>query len=69
MGEAVVGFGRKAHPIQKRCHPFLFFTPLADAVNRERLANDLSDAHARVQRGIRVLENELNLLPDLFSLF
>ena len=37
----------------------------ADPVNDERLLDDLPRAHARVERGIRILEDDLHLAPRL----
>ena len=33
----------------------------ADVVDLERLADDVADAHARVERGVRVLEDDLHV--------
>ena len=37
----------------------------ADAVHRERLGDDVADGHARVERRVRVLEDDLHLAPHL----
>src|SRR3546814_4728740 len=37
----------------------------ADAVDGQRLGQNFTDGHARVQRGEGILENELNLLAEL----
>ena len=39
--------------------------PRPDAVDEQRLADDVADGHPRVQRGVRVLEDDLDLAPDL----
>src|SRR5205085_3860890 len=37
----------------------------AGAVNHQRLGDDLADLHARVERGIRVLKDDLHFAPQL----
>src|SRR5690606_39958804 len=38
-----------------------------DAVDRERLAHDLADGHARVERRVRVLEHHLHVAAQLLA--
>ncbi len=40
----------------------------ADAVDAQRLADDVPDAHARVERGIRVLEDDLHVAAQALHL-
>ena len=35
-----------------------------DAVDHDRLGNDLADLHARVERAVRILENDLDAAPQ-----
>ncbi len=40
----------------------------ADAVDAQRLADDVAHAHARVQRGVRVLEDDLHVAAQALHL-
>src|SRR5204863_2951467 len=42
--------------------------PVADPMDDERLRNDVSDGHPRVERRIRVLEDDLHLAPHFAQL-
>ncbi len=42
---------------------------VADPVHDERLADDVADGHPRVERGVRVLKDDLHLAPHLAELF
>ncbi len=55
-------FGRKAHKRQKLCNPVLTFFTLGIIAGIERLPKDRFDPHARIERGKRVLENDLHAL-------
>src|SRR5262249_38870696 len=52
---------RQPDAIEQFCHALGPLAPTGDAVGRERLADDLADGHARVERGERVLEDDLHL--------
>src|SRR5439155_13427074 len=41
-----------------------FLTPI-EAVDAQRLGDDLADGHARVERCVRVLEDDLHLTTDV----
>src|SRR6185369_8756971 len=50
-------------------HAIAAFTLRALMMNYERLANDVADLHARIQRGVRILKNDLHLAPGLAQFF
>ena len=60
----VVVLGREPHLLEQLLHLPLSLPPVADAVDRERRADDLSHPLARVQRRVRVLEDDLELPPQ-----
>ena len=41
--------------------------PVADLVDEEWLPDDVADRHPRIERGVRVLEDDLHLPPHLRS--
>ena len=51
----------EAHPLEQLRDPFLPFGGAAEAVNPQQLAHDVARRHARIERGIRVLEDDLHL--------
>src|SRR5688572_21417439 len=48
--------------------PISFGPALGDFVNLQAFADDITDAHARIERRIRVLENNLHLPPHIAQL-
>ena len=55
------GGGRQSHPLQQRVHrPGPFTIVGADAVDAHRLEQDLADREARIERGVGVLEDDLD---------
>ena len=61
MRIAVAVLGLQPDPVEQLGDPPLDPAPLAPAVDQQRLADDLADRHARVERGVRVLEDHLHL--------
>ena len=53
---------------QQPRHPFASFRLRSNLVNHQRLSNDVADFHARVQRRLRVLENDLHLAAQFAQL-
>ena len=56
--------GVQADPQQHLCHIILLLVPPDQSVHHRRLADDIDHAHARVERGIGILENHLDLELD-----
>ena len=59
--EAVVVLGREPHPLEQALHGAAQLGAGLDAVQAHRVADDLHDALARVERRVRVLEDHLHL--------
>jgi hypothetical protein len=57
-----------ADPAQGRRHAIAPLVGRADAVHDQRLGDDLADRHARIERGVGVLENELHVAAQLAHL-
>ena len=55
-------FRRQAHRVQQLGHP-LGLPAKVQAVQAQRLAQDLAHRHARVERRIGILEDDLHLAP------
>ena len=56
--------GTEAHRRHQLAHARIAFGTRADELKRlQRLADDLPDRHARIQRGIRVLKDHLQMTP------
>ena len=53
--------GQQAHEAEELGHPLLFRAAAGEAVNGERLGQHLADRHARVERAVGVLEDDLHL--------
>ncbi len=53
----------KADAREQRRHLLLALLGVGDAVDQQRLAHDVARRHARVERGERVLEDDLHLPP------
>ena len=54
---------RQLHQVEQFQHPFTPFRRIADPVDQERLGNDVAHRHARIERGVRVLEDHLHVPP------
>jgi hypothetical protein len=54
---------READEVEKFCDPCAPGGGVADAMDHERLGDDVADRHPRVQRAERILENDLHLPP------
>ncbi len=54
---------------QQFLDPRLGLAPLCDLVDRKGLADDVADGHPRIERRVRVLEDDLHLLTQLANLF
>jgi hypothetical protein len=61
VGIALDVFGRQSNLLHQPEHTLASFVGGLFRVNLQRLADDLADAHARVERGVRVLKNHLEL--------
>ena len=61
VGVATDKIGIEAHDAQQLLHPLLAAGRVADAVDGQRLADDVAHSHARIQRGIGVLEDHLHV--------
>jgi hypothetical protein len=56
--------GKQAHLAQERLDAFALLRSVGnEPVDAERLADDLSDRHAGIERGVRVLEDDLDPAP------
>ena len=64
MRKAVVVLGREADPLQQVLHFAPQLAALGDALQAQRFADDLADPLARVQRGVGVLKDHLQLAPQ-----
>src|SRR5262249_31330479 len=62
--EAVVVLRRQAHGLQELLHACLALAGVAEPVDLHRIADDRADALSRVQRGVRILEDDLHLAPQ-----
>ena len=56
--------GPQAHLLEQFGDPVLLLAAGGEAVHAERLADDVARAHARIERGERVLEHDLHLAAD-----
>ena len=61
--EAVRVFGAEAHRAQQLVDPAATLTALVEVVHAQRLRHDLAHRHARVERCVRILEDDLQLAP------
>src|SRR5687767_15956017 len=61
MGVAHAVSGIETHAGEQRRDLLLLGAALCDAVDFQRLADDVADRHARVQAAYRVLEDDLHL--------
>ena len=59
--EARNGVAGKAHQLEQLLHPLAPLAPRHQVVDLERLADELADCVARVERRYRVLENDLHV--------
>ena len=50
--------------LEQRAHLLDLLGPRADAVHEQRLAHDLADRHARIERGVGVLEDRLHVAAE-----
>ena len=57
--EAVGAVARQADHLQQRAHAVVAIAPAVLAGDLHRLGDRAADAHARVERGMRILEDEL----------
>ena len=55
----------EADDVEELAHAGAAVAARADAVHDERLRDDVADGHARVERRVRVLEDDLHLAPHL----
>jgi len=56
--------GIEADAQEQLCHILLLLALPDQAMNHRRLADDIGHAHARIERGIGILENHLDLELD-----
>ena len=61
VGEAVSVLGAQAHCAEELPDTPLTFAAPVEAMNAERLGDDLANGHPRVQRRVRVLEDDLDV--------
>ena len=61
VGELVHALGAKPHALEQRGDPLPLLLAGRDLVHGEWLADDASNRHARIQRRVRVLEDDLHL--------
>ena len=54
--------------LEQRAHFLDLLGPRADAVHEQRLAHDLAHRHARIERGVGVLEDRLHVAAELEQL-
>src|SRR4249920_773217 len=64
MWEAVRVLGREPDRAQELLHSAIPLASAVEAMDPERLGDDVPDRHARVQRGVRILEDDLDVPPD-----
>ena len=65
VGIAPGVLGQKPDDLEQPGHPLLPFVGCADAVDVERLADEVSDPAPGVQGGVRILVDDLGLTPEL----
>ena len=68
MGEAIRVLGREADDAQQLVNARTPLLAAAAIVDHERLADDVADGHARVERCVRVLEDDLHLAANVAQL-
>ena len=56
--------GRQADHLQQLLDPRALFLAVCDAVHLQRLGDDVADRHARIERRIGILEDDLDLPAD-----
>ncbi len=54
-------FGPQAHQAEQLRDPIRALLPVAHAVDQQRLADDVEERHARIERAVGVLEDHLHL--------
>ena len=62
MGVAQGHVGKEPHHLQQLRHAVGDLRLGQDGMHADRLGDDLADGHARIERGVRVLEDDLHLL-------
>jgi hypothetical protein len=62
--EAVRVLRAQAHRAQELLHTALSLAPPVEAVDAQRLPDDLAHGHARVEGRVRVLEHDLDVAPN-----
>ena len=60
--------GIEADLCQQPCHALAALGLVADAVNHQRFCNDVADLHARIQRRIWILKDDLHLVSQFAQL-
>src|SRR5439155_964927 len=61
---AARGLGRQAHQLEQLSHPLPALRACTEAMDREPFADDALDAHARIERAVGVLEDDLHLAAE-----
>ena len=61
MGEPPHVLRAESHPAQQVGHACLTLPPAPHAVHQQRLADEVEQRHARIERGERILEDHLHL--------
>ena len=68
MGIAVVVIVAQTDLVQQFHHPVALGFALGELVDLQALADDVADPHARVERGVGILKDDLHLAPGLAQL-
>src|SRR5450830_924866 len=68
MRKAPQGRGRQANPVDDAAGAPCALGPVAETMYAQRAIEDIGHAVARVQRGIRILEDHLRLAPEWLQL-
>ncbi len=64
MGVSGCVLGLHIHKAEQFCHTLTLFLPRPNTMNLESFSNNLSNTHSRVNRGIRILKNDLHLAAE-----
>ena len=56
--------GREADLLEQLAHPRLLLGALGEVMDLQGLADDLADRHARIQRSVGILEDDLHLAAE-----
>src|SRR5262245_57759485 len=68
MGIAIETISVESYELEQFGHAVDFLSPCKSLIESHRTADDFGDLHARIERGEGILEDHLNITPDLAHL-